>query len=325
MSACAALARIFALGVLMAFCGYAAAQPAYPNKPIRVIVPYAPGGSVSTLARLVSQKLTEGWGAPVIVDNRPGGNTVIGAEAVARALPDGYTILWMAMDHVIVPHLLTTPFDPIRDFAPVATIASSEYVLVTHPSVPASNLREFIALAKSSPGQLNFASASSGSSPHLAAEFFSILAGVKMQHIPYKGAAPAIIDLIGGQVQLYFSPPIGVIAHIKAGRLKALAISGETRLPALAQVPTFTEAGLPGLNVKLWYGVLAPAGTQKEIIDKLSTEIAKIMAIPDLTEKLVDQGMQPFISTPDQFATLLKADMAKFARIIKTANIKLDN
>ncbi len=320
-----AAARILTVGVLMVFAGSAAAQQAYPNKPIHFITPYPPGGGTTIVARLIGQKLTESWGQQVLVDNRPGGNTIIGSEALVRSPPDGYTIMIQASNHAINPHLLVLPYDPIKDFAPVATVSSNDYVLVVHPSVPANNLQQFIALAKSRPGQLNFASVGTGSPQHLAGELFNIMTGVRMQHIPYKGSGQILPDLIGGQVQLAFMNPLNASPHIKTGQLKAIAIAGETRLSALPQVPTFTEAGLPGFEMRNWYGVFAPAGTPKELIDKLSTEIAKIMAMPDIKEKLASQGAQPFISTPDQFAALIKADMAKFAKIIKTANVKLDN
>lgn len=310
----------------MAFAGFAAAQQPYPNKPIRFILPFAPGGSTSILARLIGQKFTESWGQQVIVDNRPGGNTVIGTEALARSAPDGYTIIMVSSSHAINANLsLYTPYDPIKDFAPVATVASNEQLLVLHPSITATNLQELIALAKSKPGQLNYASAGTGGVLHLAGEMFSIMAGVKLNHIPYKGTGHALSDLLGGQVQLYFSPPINLLPQIKAGKLKAIAISGQSRLSALPQVPTFSEAGLPGFDAKFWQGVLAPAGTPKPIVDKLSSEIARILAMPDISEKLASQGAAPFISTPEQFAALIKADMARYAHVIKTANIKLEN
>ena len=319
-----AVARMAAVGVLMAIAGSATAQQTYPNSAIRVIVPLAPAGSVSILARLVSQKLAESWSQQLILDHRPGGNGVIGSEALIKSPPDGYTILVVTSAHIINPSLVSTRYDAIKDFAPVATIASSELILVVHPSVPANDLREFIALAKSKPGQLNYASTGTGAPTHLAAESFSILAGVKMQNIPYKGGSPALTDLIGGQVQLYFGGVIGVVDHIKAGSVKALAISGETRFPALPQIPTFSEAGLPGLYAKYWTGVLAPAGTPKTVINKMSTEIAKILVMPAFREKLAGQGMNPFISTPEQFVALMKADLEWYGKIIKTANIKAD-
>ena len=324
MKACTAVARIVAVGGLIGLCGPAAAQP-YPSKPIRLITPFPPGGTTTPLARLIGQKLSESWGQQVIVDNRPGGNTIIGTEALAKSPPDGHTIMVMTSAHVVNPNLLTTPYDAIKDFAAVATLTSSEFVLAINASVPANNLQELIALAKSRPGQLNYASSSSGGTTHLAGAFFSILAGIKAQHVPYKGGGPALTDLLGGQVQMFFNTPIVFLPHFKSGRLKAIAISGEKRNSSLPQVPTFTEAGLPGFYVGYWNGVLAPAGTPKAIIDKLSAEIGRILATPDAKDKLLSQGLDPFISTPEQFAALMKADMLRFANIIKSANIKLEN
>jgi len=258
------------------------------------------------------------------VDNRGGGNTIIGSEAAAKSAPDGYTILLVAQTHVVVPSLLPTPYDAIKDFDPIGTVSSTEYVLALHPSVPANNLREFIALAKSKPGTLNYASSGGGTTNHLSAALFESRTGVKMQHIPYKGSGPALTDLIGGQVQLYFSAPLVVMPHVKTGKLKAMAISGDTRQAGLPQVPTFAEAGLPNFELKAWYGILSPAGLPKAVSDKLSTEIARILAMPEVNEKMSGQGMEPFISTPDQFAARMKADFAKFAQLVKTANIKLD-
>ncbi len=320
MKSFGAMARTAVVGVLMALAGAAAAQQAYPVKPIRFILPYAAGGNTSVLARLIGQKLTESWGQQLIVDNRAGGNTIIGTEALTKAPPDGYTILMTTATHTI---LNPVPYDPIKDFAPVATLTSSEKVLVIHPSLPANNLREFIALAKSKPGELNYSSPGAGGVQHLAGELFNLLAGVKMQHIPYKGGGQAVTDLIAGEVQLSFQNSIAVIAHIKSGRLRGIAVSGETRLASLPQIPTFTEAGLPGFGVNTWFGILAPAGTPKEIIDKLSKEIARILNLPDIRHRLAALEMYPFISTPEQFAALMKADMAKYAKVIKAANIQL--
>ena len=318
-----AAVRMVALGMLVAIAGPLAAQPAYPTRAIHLITPFAPGGSTTTVAHLLGQKLTESWGQPLLVENRPGGNMIIGTDALAKSAPDGYTIMLTSNSHVIMFQSL--PYDPIKDFAPVAGAYDSEFVMVINPALPANNLQEFIALAKSKPGQLNYGSTGTGGSGHLAMEMFCTLAGVKMQHVPYKGAGPAITDLIGGQIQMHTNNPLVMISHIKSGKLRAMATTGESRLPALPQVPTFTEAGLPGLDVKVWFGVLAPAGTPKAIIDKLSTEIAKILAMPDIKEKLLSQGLKPYYSTPDQFAALMKADMAKYAKIIKTANIKMEN
>ena len=319
--------RMVTLGVMMVIAGSVAAQQAFPSKPIRFIVPFPPGGSTDPVARLVGQKMTESWSQPVIVDNRPGGNTVIGTEALVKSAPDGYTILLVAPSTHVVNSLLlrNLPYDSMNDFAPVATLTRSEYILAFNPSVPADNLQELVALAKSKPGELNYASSGSGTGTHLAGELFNMVAGVKIQHIPYKGSGPAVTDLIGGQVQMYLCSPAVAIPHIKSGRLKAIAVSGETRMTALPQVLTFAESGLPGFDATTWYGVLAPAGTPKPIINKLSSEMAKIVVMPDIKDKLVSQGMGPFHSGPEQFAALMKADMTRFAKVIKAANIKLED
>ena len=303
----------------------ALAQAPYPNKPIRFISPYAPGGSTSTVARVIAQKLTESWGQQVIVDNRSGGNTIIGTETLAKATPDGYTILITTNTHVILPNLYPkVPYDPIRDFAPVGNVYRSEFVLIINASVPANTLQELIALAKAKPGQLNYATTGAGGSTHLANEWMNMLAGIRTTHIPYKGAGPALLDLVGGQVQMFINNPLTVMPHIKSGRAKGIAVTGETRLPVLPQVPTFTEAGLPGLDVSPWFCVLAPAGTPKPIIGKLSAELVRIMALPDVQDFLAKQGMNPFSSTPEQLGALMKTEMAKWAKFIKTANIKID-
>lgn len=316
---------LFAVASLLLLPGTVAAQQDYPSKPIRLIVPFAPGGGTNIVARLIGQKLGESLGQQVNVDNRPGGNTIIGSEALVKSPPDGYTLIVVTVAHVINPYLFPVPYDPLRDFAPVATIVGSELILVVHPSLPANDLRGFIALAKSKPGQLNYATSGSGTSSNLAAEFFNLLAGVKIQHIPYKGSGPALTDLIGGQVQLSFQSPSAVVGHIKSGKLRPIAITGQTRTSSLPQVPTFTEAGLPGLDVKIWYGVLAPAGTPKPIIDKLATTLAAILAVPDFKENLESQGVDPFITTPEQFAALLKTDSVKYGKIVAAANIKMEN
>ncbi|MEN3352479.1 MAG: hypothetical protein V7640_637, partial [Betaproteobacteria bacterium] len=257
---------------------------------------------------------------------RAGGNTIIGTETLAKATPDGYTIIMTTNTHVIMPSLYPKlPYDPIKDFAAVGNVYRSEFVLVINVSVPANNLQELIALAKSRPGQLNYATTGAGGSSHLANEWMNLLAGIKTQHIPYKGAGPALVDLIGGQVQMFINNPLTVIPHIKSGKLKGIAVTGETRLPVLPLVPTFTEAGLPGLEVSPWFCVLAPAKTPKVIIGKLSTEIARIVATPDMQDYLAKQGLNPFSSTPEQLAALMKTDMVKWAKVIKAANIKLEN
>jgi len=325
MKALNAVMRMVTVGVLMAIAGAVAAQQAYPAKLIRIIVPTVPGGSTTAIARLVAQKLTESWGQQVIVENRAGGDTLIGTDMVAKSPPDGYTLLVPSITHVILPLLKPTPYDAIKDFAPVTSLASQMYVMLLHPTVPANTLQEFIALAKAKPGQLNYSASGAGSGPRMAVEQLSMMTGVKLQLIAYKGGAQALTDLIGGQVHMSLQAPIVSIGHIKSGKLKAIAVTGEHRSPALPQIPTAAEAGLPGFEFNSWQGLLAPAGTPDEVIAKLAAETGKILAIPDIREKLASQGVASFASTPDQFAALLKADTAKFARIIKAANIKLEN
>lgn len=318
------VARASLAVALIAAAGSAVAQEAYPGRPIRFITPFPPGGTTNVATRLVAEKLTESWGQQVIVDNRPGGNTVIGTEAVAKSPPDGYTILVTTNAHTVTPLLIAAPYDAIKDFSPVATITRGEWVLVVHPSVPANSLRELIALAKSKPGELNYASSGAGGASHLATELLGMMANIKMRHIPYKGGGPAIPDLLAGRVQLTLAVPVAVTQHVQAGKLRAIAVSGDARLPALPDVPTFTESGLAGFDAGYWVGALAPAGTPRAIVDRMSTEIARILRTPEVTDKLVALGAQPFPSTPEQFASLLRADADKFGKVVKAADIKLE-
>ena len=319
------LSRALLAAMLVATAGASLAQQAFPNRPIRLITPYAAGSSPDTIARMIGPKLTEAWGQQVLVDPRPGGNTVIGSDALAKAKPDGYTLLLISTTHVLngllVPNL---PYDTVKDFAPVATIASSELVQVVHPSVPGTTLKEFIAYAKSKPGQVSYATASAGGPTHMAPELLSMMTGIKLLHVPYKGSGPAVTDLVGGQVNMYFSAPISVLSFINTGKLKALAISGDARSPVLPQVPTFTELGLPGMDLRFWYGVLAPAGTPKDVLDKLSAEIGKIVVAPDMKDKLSGQGADPFVNSPEKFVGIIQSDMARYDKVIKAASIKLN-
>ena len=310
--------------LLLAWSVTAAAQATYPTRPIRLIVPFPPGGSTTIMSRLIGQKLTESWGQQIVVDNRGGGNTIIGSQALVKARPDGYTILYVTSTHAINPSLLATPYDAIKDFAPVATTIATETLMIVNAALPAANLKELIALAKAKPGQLNFASSGSGTTNHLAAELFCIMAGIKMQHIPHKGAGPATTDLMGGQVQMFMNNALPLIPIVKGGRARGIAISGGKRLVALPDVPTFTEAGLPGYEVKSWQGILAPAGTPKALIDKLSQEITRILNTPEMSEQLITMGADPLPGGPQQFAVLIKTDMARYAKLIRQANIKLE-
>lgn len=317
-------ARAALAGLLVLQAGVVAGQQNYPARPIRIITPYAPGGATTILGRLVGDKLTQAWGQQVLIDNRPGGNTTIGSEAMVRATPDGYTLLLVTSTHVVNSVLLhNLPYDPVKDFAPVATLASYEPVLLIHPSVPAHSLKAFIALAKAKPGQLSYATAGgNGSATHLTGEYFNMLAGVRIQQIPYKGASPVLVALMAGEVQMHITPPAIFIPAIQAGKIRALAVGGTARLPSLPQVPTFAEAGLPAYQLQGWYGVLAPAATPKALVDKLSAEIGQILNLRDIRDRLVNQEMAPYINTADQFALLIKSEIAKFDKIVKTANIK---
>lgn len=311
----------------LAWIGSASAQQTsgYPNRPIRFIVPFAAGGSTSHVVRLVAAKLAESWGQQVLVENRGGANTVIGTEALARSAPDGYTISLVTSAFATLPHLMATlPYDSAKDFVPVATLATTQLVLLLHPSVPANNLKEFIALAKSRPGVLNYATVGSGGSSHLAGELFQGAAGVKMQHVPYKGSANAMTDLIGGQVQVSFDAPATATQHIRAAKLKAIAITGRSRLLTLPDVPTFAEAGLPEYDFQIWYGALAPAGTPRDIVDKLSSEIGRILSLPDVKENLVANGLASYVLPSDQFVALIKSDATRYGKIIKAAGIKIE-
>jgi tripartite-type tricarboxylate transporter receptor subunit TctC len=319
----AALAGLFSLALLATAHGVNA-QPAYPTKPIRFIVPFPPGGSTDPMARLAANKLSERWGQTIVVDNRPGGNTVIGTEAVARAPKDGYTILLASSSFLTTPSLIPRlPYDVLKDFTGVATIATSRFVLVIPPSLPANNLQEFIAYVKSKP-QINYATSGHGTNTHLSAVLFNQTLGTKMNHIPYKGSGTLQADLMAGRVDLSFQVPISVISHIKGGKLKPLAISGETRAAALPDVPTFAEAGMPKFHVGGWFGIVAPAGSPRYAIDKISNEMASILAMPDVQDYLIKQASEAFISKPDEVTALIRAEVAKYAKIIKEAGIKME-
>ena len=300
-------------------------QGTFPAKPVRFIVPYPPGGSTDPIARLVGTNLTANWGQQVVVDNRAGGDTIIGSSLAARSAPDGYTMLYHATTLVLLPLLHKhMPIDPMRDLSPVATVAVNEKLLVVHPSVQANNLQEVIALAKANPGKLNFAMTARGSANHLANEMLNIMTGIRTLQVPYKGAGPALTDLIGGHVQMLFALPISVIQHIQRGALRGIAISGSSRSPALPQIPTFAEAGLPKLEVSTWQGILAPARVPRDIVTKISRDVAQVLGTRDVHDKLNAQGAMPFVSTPEQFAALMRDETARYAKVVEAANIRLD-
>ncbi|HKA43449.1 MAG TPA: tripartite tricarboxylate transporter substrate binding protein [Burkholderiales bacterium] len=298
----------------------------YPSRPVRFVVPFAPGGSTDTLARTLGVKLADALGQQVVVDNRSGGNGNIGMEIVAKSPPDGYTIvLGYIANLAIAPSLYSKlPFDPIRDYEPVTQLASSPNVLTAHPSVPARSLKELIALAKAKPGQVSFASTGVASVGHLTGELLNSLAGMKMTHVPYKGGGQAIIDLLGGHVQAMFSGFTAAMPHIKAGKIRALAVTGATRSPALADVPTIAEQGFPGVEATAWYGVLLPARTPRTIVTRLHDETVKALHFQDVKERLDGLGFEIVGSTPEQFGAYIKSEIGKWEKVVKASGAKPD-
>lgn len=311
--------------VLLAFTTSASAQQ-YPNRPIRFVVPFAPGGSTDTLARTIGQKLSDSLQQQVVVDNRSGANGNIGMEIVAHAAPDGYTIVLGYIANLgIGPGLYARlPFDPVRDYAPITQLASSPNILAVHPSLPVKSFREMIAYAKANPKKLNFASSGVGSIGHLTGELLNRSAGIDMVHVPYKGSGQAVIDLLGGQVQMMFSGMSSVMQHIKAGRLRPLAVTGAQRSPAVPDVPTIAESGFPGFQATAWYGVLATAGTPKPIVNRLHDEIVRALALPDVKERLNNVGFELVGGTPDEFAAFIKSEIAKWTRVVRDAHISAE-
>jgi tripartite-type tricarboxylate transporter receptor subunit TctC len=320
-----ALARSVLLCTLLCAAAATAAQT-FPNRPIRFVVPFAPGGSTDTLARTMSQKLGEGLRQQVVVDNRSGGNGNLGMEITAHAPPDGYTIVLGYIANLgIGPSLYSKlPFDPIKDFAPITQIASSPNILVVHPSVPVKTFKEFIAYAKANPKMLNFASSAVASLGHLTGELLNRTAGIDMVHVPYKGSGQAVIDLVGGQIQSMFSGMSSVMPHIKAGRLRALAVTGAQRSPAVPDIPTIAESGFPGFEADSWYGVLAPAHTPRPIVNRLHDEIVRVLAMPEVKERLNSVGFELVGSSPDEFAAYIKSEIPKWAKVVKISGAKAD-
>ena len=324
MSASGSCARLVGWLVLSAFAAGAAAQNDYPNKPIRYISPFAPGGSTSYIARLVGQQLTEAWGQQVVVDNRGGANTIIGTQLAVNSRPDGYTLLSLGSTLAGNYWLAKTPYDAVKDIAAIATVSSYENVLVVPPSLPVNTVAELIALAKAKPGQITYGTSSSGGPTHLLAALFSTVTGIKTLHIPYKGGGPVVVDLMGGHIHFFFSNPVNVAAQIRSGRLRAIAVTGQSRVGTFPNVPTFAEEGLPAMTLTNWQGVGGPAGIPKPIIDRISAEIRKLVALPETKEKLNALGSEPYYNNPEQTAALIRSDIAKYGKIIKDANIKME-
>jgi tripartite-type tricarboxylate transporter receptor subunit TctC len=307
---------------LAAFAVPALAQTSYPTRTVRLIVPSSPGGGTDISARILAPQLTQFLGQQVIVENRPGAGTMIGGEAVARAAPDGYTLLMGISTLAINPAMYKkVPYDALKDLAPISQAVALSNVLVIHPSLPSRNLKEFIAFAKARPGELNFASAGKGTSPHLSMELFLVLAKLKMLHVPYKGSGPGVTDLIAGHVPVMMPNMLSAQPHIKSGRLRALGVTGSKRAPGADDIPTIAEAGVPGYEAVQWYGVLAPAGTPNDIISKLHAGVVRAVQNPDVRKRLMNDGAEPVGSSPQQFAAYIRAETDKWAKVIKAAGI----
>jgi tripartite-type tricarboxylate transporter receptor subunit TctC len=317
--------RLFVATALAAAASLAAAQP-YPTKPVRIIVGFAPGGGTDTVARVLGQKLSEWWGQQVIVENRAGATGTIGADLVAKAPPDGYTLL---MGHVnsnaIAPNVFKKlPYNALKDFTTIGYVGYVPNVLTVHPSVPAKSVKELVALAKAHPNELTYASSGVGSTQHLAGEKFTLDTGTRMIHVPYKGSGQAIVDLVGGQVSLNFDTMPPVLEHIKSGKLRALAVTTPKRAEGLPDVPTLAETGLKGFDMTNWYGVMGPAGMPRELVTKINADINKALQEPAVRRRLVEVGTEITLMSPEQFDAFVKAEIAKYAQLVKAANVSVD-
>ena len=318
--------------LVFAFAAAASCAPAvaiaqvYPSKPIRLVVPFPPGGSLDVVARAIGQKLTEAWGQPVVIDNRPGAGGNIGADLVAKSAADGYTILEGALStHAVNVSLYSKlPYDPVKDFAPITLVAITPNVLVVNPSFPVNSVPELVAYAKAHPGALSFGSGSNGSAGHLAGELFKTEAGVDMVHVPYKGGAPALQALLAGDTQLMFDNLANSTPQLKAGKLKALAVTTAKRSALAPELPTLAETGLPGFDIYTWWGFMAPAGTPKEIVARWNAEVKRILGTPEMKAFFAQQGAEPAASTPEQFSALIRNEIPKYAKIIRASGAKVD-
>ena len=317
--------RILVLLALALIVAAAVAQgTAYPAKPVRIVVPSSPGGGTDILARVLAQKLSESQGQQFVVENRPGAGQVIGIEAVARSAPDGYTLL-MAASAIVINEVLYAkpPYDTLRDFVPVTLGASLPNILVVHPALPVKSVRELIALAKARPGQLNYSSAGSGTSPHLSMELFRLMAGITLTHVPYKGTGPATVDLVAGQVQLSMPNVLTALPQIKGGKLRGLGVTSAKRATGLPDIPAIAET-LPGYEAIQWYGLLAPAGTPREIVNKVQAETARILVLPEVKARLAADGADAVGNRPEEFAAYIRTEIAKWGKVVKAGGIKLE-
>lgn len=303
----------------------AAFAQGYPSRPIRIVVPFAPGGGADIIARILGQKMTENWQQQVVVDNRAGASGNIGAEIVAKAMPDGYTLLMASSALAINPSVYkSVPYDALKDFAPITQPGLLPNILVVHPSVPVKTVKDLVALAKSKPGQLSYASAGAGTGTHLAAEMFKIMAGVDMVHVPYKGGGALIADLLGGQVALTFATLPSVMPYVKAGRLRAVAMTTAKRWAGLPDVPTVAESGFRGFEISTWIGLLAPAGTSKDVVNKLHGEVVRILRLADVRERFNGLGIEPVGDTPDHFSQYIRNELVKYAKVVKESGARLE-
>ena len=318
--------RLCVLGLTIALSAIGSGMCAdYPSKAIRIIVPFPPGAFNDQLARVLGQHLAERWGQPVVVDNRPGGSTVIGTDLAAKAPADGHTLLIVSFAFAVNPSLMPRlPYDTLRDFTPVALAAGTPNVLLVNQAVKAGSVKELLALARSDPQALHYASAGYGTSPHLCMEMLKLMAHVDLTHVTYKGSAPALTDLIGGQVQVMFDNLPNALPHVKAGKLRALAVSTSQRAALMPDLPTFAEAGVPGYEVEVWFGVVAPAGTPKEVVAKLNGEINRILAQPDVKSRFEEQGVRVIGGPPERLAAHLRAQMQTWAKVVKDAGLHMD-
>jgi tripartite-type tricarboxylate transporter receptor subunit TctC len=313
-----------AIALMMLSTSPAFAQSAYPSKPVRIISIFAPGGGNDVICRLVAQQLTERFKQQVIVENRVGANGIVGTEAAARSAPDGYTFTLIPSGHTVNASMYKKlPFDSIRDFTPITLAGAGPLVLAVHPSLPAKNVKELIALAKARPGQLTYVSSGVGASGHLAGALFDTMTGTTMVHVPYKGMSLAVSDLMGGQVSMTFGTSLSVIPQVRTGRLRALATTGTQRSPALPDLPTVAES-IPGYEASLWYGFVGPARMPPEIVQRLNTEIAAILALSDTREKLANQGVDARSTTPEEFARILTADVARWAKVVQKLGLQAE-
>ena len=302
-----------------------AAAQTYPAKPVRLVIPYPTGGGADVLGRIVAQRLTATLGQQVIVDNRGGANGIIGTEVVARSPADGYTLLFPSSPHTVnVSMHNKLPFDTVKDFAPVTLCASTPYILVVHPSVPVKSVKELIALARARPGQIDYASGGAGGSPHLATELFKSMANVNMNHIPYKGVGPALVDVLSGQVGLMFANSAPAIPHMRVGRLRAIAISSARRSAVAPDVPTVAEAALPGFEADAWFGLLAPARTPRHVIDRINAEVHRFMNTAEVGERVTSLGASVLLSTPEDYARVIDADIRRWGDLVRALNLKAD-